>query len=359
MAKLSQLSTLHGNISFPAFFPDGTLGVVKGVDSRDLEKAGVEGLVINIYHLLTAKVSTPMHKLMNWKRPIITDSGGFQVMSLVHKNPKLGKISDGGVIFQMPGGPKIILTPEKSIQTQLELGADILITLDDCTYPDQSLKEQEISVKRTIAWAKRCKAEFVQGLACFASRRALLRKARPSRPLLFVVVQGGTNKKLRKYCAAELIKIGFDGYCFGGFPVQKGKFLSGILKYVASLLPDDKPKYALGVGRPENIVECVGIGYQIFDCVIPTREARHKKLYCFTDLTLKKKNFYEALYIGSGKYQGDQKPISQLCDCFTCKNYSRAYLYHLFNIEDSLAGRLATIHNLKFYSQLLEAFKRP
>lgn len=344
MIKL--LKTNHGDIELPTFFPDGTLGVVKGVDSKDLEAAKVEGLVINAYHLLTTKASAPIHELMNWKRPIITDSGGFQVMSLVHKNPKLGKITDEGVTFKMPGGPKIILTPEKSIQTQLQLGADLLITLDDCTYPDQSLKDQERSVERTIAWAKRCKTEFAQGLA-------LRSEAGPSSPLLFAVVQGGNNKKLRKYCATELLKIGFDGYCYGGFPVDsKGKFLSGILKYVAGLLPDDKPKYAMGIGRPENIVECAKFGYQIFDCVIPTREARHKKLYIFDG-----KGLYSTIYIGSGKYQNDKEPISLVCDCFTCQNYSKAYLHHLFKIGDSLAGRLATIHNLRFYSMLMEKLK--
>lgn len=352
MAKVSYLSTLHGKIKLPTFFPDGTLGVVKGVDSKDLEAAKVEGLVINTYHLLVAGMGEKkekfggVHQLMGWGKPIITDSGGFQVMSLIHKNPELGKIKDEGAVFKLPDGPRIILTPEKSIRTQLELGADLLITLDDCTYPDQSLKEQEISVRRTIAWAKRCKEEFVQG-------PSLRSKARPYRPLLFAVVQGGNNKKLRKHCAQELIKIGFDGYCFGGFPVDsKGKFLSGILKYVAGLLPDDKPKYAMGVGRPENIVECVTFGYQLFDCVIPTREARHKKLYVFDG-----KGLYESLYIGSGKYQNDKKPISLVCDCFTCQNYSKAYLHHLFKIGDSLAGRLATIHNLRFYSMLMEKLK--
>lgn len=165
------------------------------------------------------------------------------------------------------------------------------------------------------------------------------------------MVQGGNNKKLRKYCASELIKIGFDGYCFGGFPVQNGKFLSEIVRYVAKLLPDDKPKYALGVGKPENIVECVKFGYQIFDCVIPTREARHQKLYIFDH----KK--YSTINIGSGKFSQSLDPISKNCDCHTCKNFSRAYLHHLFKIKDSSAFRLATIHNLRFYTMLMESLK--
>lgn len=372
MAKLSSLrtlSTLHGDIILPTFFPDATQAVVKGVDSTDLEKAGVEGLVINTYHLLVGGLDQRIEKLggiqklMNFNKPIVTDSGGFQVMSLVHKNPDLGKISDEGVIFKVPGGPKVTLTPEKSIQTQLKLGCDMAVVLDECTYPDQSLKEQERSVERTIAWAKRSKEEFerIQNSKVksqnynskFKSERTI------KRPLLFAVVQGGASKKLRKYCAKELIKIGFDGYCFGGFPVdKKGRFLTEILKYTAKLLPDDQLKYALGVGRPENIMEAVKMGYQIFDCVIPTREARHKKLYIFnlsSDVNIK--YFYSTIYIGSGRYQNDQQPISDLCDCSTCQNYSRAYLHHLFKIGDCLAARLATIHNLRFYSMLMEKLK--
>lgn len=362
---VKKLKTLHGNIKLPTFFPDGTRGVVKGVDSRDLENAKVEGLVINTYHLLVSDMGKKMekfsgiHKLMDWEKPIITDSGGFQVMSLVHKNPELGKIKDEGVVFKFPGGPKLLLTPEKSIQTQLELGTDIAIVLDDCTYPHQSLVEQKKSVERTIAWAKRSKEEFVK----ISKARPCSTRPRLAQTLLFAVIQGGTNKKLRKYCAEELIKIGFDGYCFGGFPVDsKGKFLSGILEYVAQLLPNDKPKYALGVGRPENIVECVKLGYEIFDCVIPTREARHQKLYVYSNeieiINLNKKNFYDTIYIGSGKYQNDPKPISDFCDCYTCHNYSKAYLHHLFKIADSLSIRLATIHNLRFYSMLLGSLRK-
>ncbi|MDP2628317.1 MAG: tRNA guanosine(34) transglycosylase Tgt, partial [Nanoarchaeota archaeon] len=237
---MNKLSTLHGQITLPSFFPDGTRGVVKTIDSIDLENAQVEGLVINTYHLLIAGLEEKIeriggvHVLMDWKRPVITDSGGFQVMSLIHKDKSLGKMTDEGATFKLPGFPKIILTPEKSIQMQIKLGADILICLDDCTKPDQKLSEQEKSVERTIAWALRCKLEFDK-----------LTKLSKKKPLLFAVVQGGNNKKLRKKCAENLIKIGFDGYCFGGFPVDKnGKFLKSIMAYVASLLPDDKIKYA-------------------------------------------------------------------------------------------------------------------
>ncbi|MDO8638198.1 MAG: tRNA guanosine(34) transglycosylase Tgt [Candidatus Daviesbacteria bacterium] len=345
---LKILKTKHGDISLPSFFPDGTRGVVKGVDSTDLENAQVEGLVINTFHLLTEKMDQKIkkfkgiHEFMNWKGPIITDSGGFQVMSLVHDHPNLGKISDQGIRFKY-NGQNVFLTPEKSIEFQLKLGTDIAIVLDDCTKPEMDLADQKKSVEKTISWAKRSKDEF--------DRLASQTSSCEAKPLLFAVVQGGNNKKLRKYCATELIKIGFDGYCFGGFPVQNGKFLSEIVEYVAKLLPDDKPKYALGIGKPENIKECVKFGYQIFDCVIPTREARHQKLYVIDGKS------YSNIDIGSSKYAQSNKPISKNCDCLTCKNYSRAYLHHLFKIKDSLSVRLATIHNLRFYTMLMESIK--
>jgi len=365
-AKL-QLKTLHGDIALPAFFPDGTRGVVKGVDSTDLEKAGVEGLVINAYHLLINNLSGKIgefggiHRFMNWGKPIVTDSGGFQVMSLVRDHPEMGKISDQGIIFLWEG-KKILLTPEKSIQLQLEMGTDIAIVLDDCVRPSEALVKEatkpsldEESVRRTILWAKRSKKEFEDLVPQTSSGKAKI--------LLFAVVQGGANKNLRKYCAQELIKIGFDGYCFGGFPVDiKGKFLTEILKYTAKLLPDDKPKFALGIGKPENIVECFKVGYTIFDCVIPTREARHGKLYVYRknpqNFDLKDNNFYSNIAIRSSKWAKDIKPVSKFCDCLTCQNYSRAYLHYLFKIGDSLAVRLSTIHNLRFYCQLMEKLNK-
>lgn len=362
---MNKLNTLHGQIILPSFFPDGTKGIVKGVDSLDLERAKVEGLVINTYHLLVSGLEEKIeniggiHRLMSWQKPVIIDSGGFQVMSLIHeqalscgnKDKSMGKMTDEGVTFKLPGTPRIKLTPEKSIQMQIKLDSDILICFDDCTKPDQKLSEQKKSVERTIAWAKRCKLEFDK-----------LTKLSKKRPLLFAVIQGGNNRKLRKYCATELIKIGFDGYCFGGFPVDnKGKFLKSIIKYTASLLPDDKVKYAMGIGNPQNIIDCVRMGYNLFDCVIPTREARHQKLYVFDKKITKKNvfehNLYSTINIGAGKYNQSLEPISKFCDCHACMNFSRAYLHHLFKIKDTSAFRLATIHNLRFYSMLMEALK--
>lgn len=343
---IKTLKTLHGKLALPTFFPDGTLGVVRGVDSLDLEQTQTEGIVVNAYHFLAnfkMDKIVDIHKLMRWQGPVITDSGGFQVMSLVHRNPKMGKITDNEIIFKTESGEKVVLTPEKSIEVQLKLGTDIAICLDDCTEPGQSREIQEKSVERTIAWAKRCKDEFER-----------LTKGQKEKPLLFAVVQGGNSKELRKKCAQALIELDFDGYCYGGFPVdKKGVFLTEILEYVAKLLPKDKPKYAMGIGKPENIVDSYKMGYEIFDCVIPTREARHRKLYIFDSKDIS----YSTIYIWSGKYANDEGPISKYCDCLTCREYSRGYLHHLFKIGDVLAVRLATIHNLRFYSELLGRLK--
>ena len=223
---MDSLKTLHGSVTLPTFFPDGTRGVVKGVDSTDLVNAGVEGLVINTFHLMVSGMDKKIkkfggiHKFMNWKGPIITDSGGFQVMSLVHDHPEMGKIGDHGILFKYEGR-EILLTPESSIEFQLKLGTDIAIVLDDCVRPACAKASagkpstiDEKSVRRTIAWAKRSKKAFEKLINLRSQTRSGEAK---TRPLLFAVVQGGNSKKLRKFCAEELIKIGFDGYCFGGF----------------------------------------------------------------------------------------------------------------------------------------------
>lgn len=334
---MKTLKTQSGEVSLPAFFPNGTVGVVRGVDSKDLEEAGVEGVVVSTFHLLARGVKTNLHKLMNFKGTLLTDSGGFQVFSLLRDHPKMGKITDNGFSFDW-SGKKIHLTPEESIKLQLDLGSDILICLDQCTDPDKGYEFQKEAVEITIEWAKRCKKEF----------DSRLRGYDKNRPLLFGVIQGGAFKDLRKYCAKELIKIGFDGYCYGGWPVRS-VLLNEILEYTASLMPDNLPKYALGVGKPEDIVKCVKWGYDIFDCVIPTREARHKRLYVFKGKGLS----YQTLNLNS-KFSKDKGPISKNCSCHTCKNFSRAYLYHLFLLKDMAAFRLATIHNVYFYTDLMK-----
>lgn len=333
------------SIKLPAFFPDATHGAVKGVGAVDLLRENVDGIVVNTYHMLvdknleTVKKLKGIHEFTKFPGVIITDSGGFQAMSLIRRNSANGKITENGVLFKIEN-TKISLSPELCIKTQLESDSDIIMCLDDCTDPGESTSEQELSVERTIRWARRCKDFFDQKT-----------KKVSKRPLIFGIIQGGNSKKLRKKCADELIKIGFDGYSFGGWPVdEKRNFLSEIVKYTALLMPGDKPKYAMGVGKPENIKECIKYGYNMFDCVLPTRDARHERLYVFNGSS------YKFLYIGSGKYKSDNGPISKKCGCETCRSYSRAYLYNLFKNKDPLAYRLATIHNIRFYTDLMKLF---
>lgn len=348
------LNARDKEIKLPAFFPDATSGVVRGVDSRDLEKANVDGIVVNTYHILrkdmveTIKRFGGIHRYMNLNMPIISDSGGFQVMSLIHNNNLLGKIEKNSITFKLDG-EKHTLTPEKCIGIQLKLNSDIIMCLDDCTKPDLDKENQQESVERTISWAEKCKDEFER-----------LTKNNNERPLLFSIIQGGNNKGLRKHCAKELLKIGFDGYSFGGWPIQDGKLMFNILEYTSRLIPDKYPKYAMGLGKPNDMVACSRIGYGIFDCVLPTRDARHERLYVFTKEPNKKniaqKNFYEHMYIRKS-HKSDNSPVSEFCDCHLCKNYSKSYLYNLFKLNDPLAIRLATIHNLRFYSKLAELLR--
>lgn len=340
------IKTLSADLKPPVFFPDGTVGVVRGVDSRDLDDCRVDGVVVSTFHLLASGIRKDIHGLMNWKGVVLTDSGGFQVFSLLKNNPKSGSVTEEG--FQINwGGKKLGLTPEESITIQYNLGADILICLDQCTDPALDFNHQKRAVELTISWARRCKDQFEK-----------LTKNK-KRPLLFAVVQGGDDRELRRHCASELIKIGFDGYCYGGWPAKKQNpeddtpvLLEDILDFTAKLMPDDKYKYALGVGKPSDIIKCHKMGYQIFDTVIPSREARHKRLYLWSS---NKGLSYTTLTLNSKS--SNKGPVSKYCDCLTCKNYSLAYLYHLFKIQETLAFRLSTIHNLRFYTQLMERLR--
>jgi len=347
-------------LEFPVFFPDATRAVIRSIDTHDLRRTGVEGVVVNTYHLMAQPGTTVIEQLggvkllMNWDGWVASDSGGFQIMSLIQRNRSIGSITDRGVVFHRGTRKKkkYVFTPEKSIEVQFSLGADILVCLDDFTDPRAKEDEIEISVKRTIEWGKRCKDEFLKQVA----QRKL---DNASRPILIGVIQGGDNKAMREKCARGLLEIGFDGYGFGGWPLDKdGNLDVEIASFTASLSPENLPRFALGVGSPQNILECFRFGYNIFDCVLPTRDARHRRLYVFSEdpekvdiLSLKRLHSY--LYILREKYVRDNSPISEHCDCYTCQNYSRAYLHHLFRIEDSLSWRLATIHNLRMYTRLI------
>jgi len=361
------------NYKLPIFFPDATRGYVKYVSSKDLQDAKVQGVVVNTYHLLQENLipkieKIGIHKYMNFYKPIISDSGGFQVMSLIHQNPKpskllrnrynfdsaqkskytnkisdIGKIKENEIVFNLDN-KKIRLTPENCIKTQIKIGSDIVMCLDDCTKPESNLKEQEKSVERTIRWARKCKKEFER----------LTKNKRENKPILFAIIQGGNHKKLRKYCAKELVKIGFDGYSFGGFPMRNEKLMKNILQYVSDLIPRDKIKYAMGVGKPGDIIECFKLGYNMFDCVIPTRDARHKRLFIFIKNPNKKNLNNSFKEINIRKKYLKEKKISKYCDCQTCKKYTRKQLLILFKEDKEAAFKLASIHNLRFYSKLME-----
>jgi len=354
LTKACNLKTPHGILTLPAFFPDATRGVVRSIDSRDLESCGIQGLVVNTFHLISRPGSRVIsghegiHSFMNWKYHIISDSGGFQLFSLLRESSKLGSVTKKGFTYRLnKADEKDILTPEKCIQKQFQFASDIMVCLDYCTHPDDEYDKQKLSVEYTVLWAKKCKDAF---------ERLLHDKQinRENRPLLFSVVQGGNDLSLRQECAERLMEIGFDGYGYGGWPIVQGNQLAESLEFVSKLLPETSPKYALGIGKPENIAKCAKMGYSLFDCVIPTRDARHRRLYIFSDSPAKEQNFYECLYMTDKKHISDKRPVEEGCDCLCCRNYSRSYLYHLFQIEDALAYRLATIHNLRFYARLME-----
>jgi queuine tRNA-ribosyltransferase len=349
----------HGAVRLPAFLPDATLGVVRGVDSVDLERCGIEAVVMNTFHLMqrpgssTVQALGGLHRMSGWQRPIITDSGGFQAYSLIRQNPKYGSLNDRGITFQPEGAArKFHFAPEKSIQLQLSYDADVVICLDDCTHVDDPLEEQQASVRRTIDWARRCKQEFERQMA-------QKRLAPAQRPLLFGVIQGGGSLELRKRCASELLEIGFDGFGFGGWPLDDtGHLLSEMIAYTRELVPPEQPMHALGVGHPANVVECFRLGYDLFDSAMPTRDARHGRLYVFTDETAPAPalagTWFSYLYINDEQHIKSDQPISPLCDGLCCARYARGYLHHLFKIGDSLFIRLATMHNLRFMAQLMQ-----
>jgi queuine tRNA-ribosyltransferase len=272
----------HGRLDFPIYLPDATYGVVRAVDATDLLQTGVQAVVMNTFHLMQRPGSTTvsalggLHKMSGWERPIVTDSGGFQAYSLIRQNPKFGQLTERGLIFRNEAGKKIQLSPEKSVQLQISYGSDVVICLDDCTHVDASYEEQQVSVRRTIAWARRCKTEYER----------LLKEKRipdPERPRIFGVIQGGGYRDLRRQCADALLEIGFDGFGYGGWPLDgQGSLLVDIVGYLRELVPSHLPLHALGVGHPENVLACYDLGYGMFDSAMPTRDARHARLYTFT-----------------------------------------------------------------------------
>lgn len=346
-------------IPLPIFFPDATRAVVRSVDSSDLKKTKTLGILVNTFHLyrdLEKKVLREhggVRSLMSFQGGAISDSGGFQVMSIIKNNPDKGKVIDKGILLKTSKKRTDSFTPEKSIAFQIELKTDMLIVLDDFTPPKAKRAEAKKTVERTILWAQRSKKEFLRQLE-------IRRIKEKDRPYLLGVVQGGKYQDLREYCVKELVKIGFDGLGYGGWPLnEKGDFDYLSAQTIAKNCPSDYFLYGLGIGKPDEIVNLVKLGFNIFDCVLPTRDARHKRLYVFNansieDINLNQDKFYSYFVPNKEKYSHDVRPVSQACDCLLCQNYTRAYLAHLFKIEELTAKRLATIHNLRFYSLLME-----
>ncbi len=344
-------------LRLPIFLPDATLGVVRALDATDLVQCGIEAVVMNTFHLMqrpgssTIQALGGLHRMSAWPGPIMTDSGGFQAYSLIQQNAKLGSINADGITFRPEASErKFHLTPEKTIQLQVSYGAEIVVCLDECTHVDAPFEEQQRSVERTIAWARRCKDEFVR----LVEQKRL---APEQQPLLFAVVQGGGYAELRKRCAEALLEIGFDGFGYGGWPLDRqGNLLTEIIAYTRELIPRAFPMHALGVGHPDNLVACYRIGYDMFDSALPTRDARNGRLYTAATDALRVSSV-SYVYVTDKKYIKSDAPIEEDCDCLTCRNYSLGYLHHLFKINDSLFYRLATLHNLRFMVRLIERLR--
>lgn len=334
LARRGQIVFERGVVETPAFMPVGTYGTVKGMTPEELASTNAHICLGNTFHLMLRpgteiiKQHGDLHDFMHWDKPILTDSGGFQVFSL----GAMRKITEEGVTFRSPiNGEKILLTPEKSMQVQRDLGSDIVMIFDECTPFPATVEEAERSMQLSLRWAKRSKDEHGDN---------------PS--ALFGIIQGGMFEDLRDVSLQGLEEIGFDGYAIGGLSVGEPKpDMMRIVKHTAPKIPADKPRYLMGVGKPEDIVESVRRGIDMFDCVMPTRNARNGHLFV-TEGVIKIRN---------AKHKTDVSPLDEKCDCYTCKNYSRSYLHHLDKCNEILGARLNTIHNLRYYQIVMEGLR--
>lgn len=324
------LATAHGNVETPVFMPVGTAGAVKGTTPRQLKETGASMILANTYHMLlrpgveTVEKLGGLHGLMAWDRPILTDSGGYQVFSL----SRLARIDDDGVEFASHvDGAKIYLNAEIATEIQNRLGADIIMCFDQCTPFDVDSAELEKAVQRSILWAERCKQAHAN-----------------SDQLLFGIVQGGTNLEMRTHCAAELVKMDFDGYSIGGLSVgESHDDMIRAVAHTAKLLPEDKPRYLMGVGTPKDIIAAVRAGVDMFDCVLPTRNGRNA--FAFTE--------NGPVRLRNSVHTNDTSPIEIGCECYCCRNFSRGTLRHFFKSGEMLGPILASLHNLTFYQRLM------
>ena len=351
-ARRAQLSFERGTIQTPAFMPVGTYGTVKAMTPEEVREIGAEIILGNTFHLMlrpgteVIKAHGDLHDFMHWDGPILTDSGGFQVFSL----GAMRKITEEGVTFQSPvDGSKVFMGPEESMAVQRDLGSDIVMIFDECTpYPATETEARE-SMELSLRWAKRSKeAHEAQGGASVAGGRTP--GATGDKPAaLFGIVQGGMYPQLREVSLAGLTEIGFDGYAIGGLSVGEPKAeMLKVLDHITPRMPVDKPRYLMGVGRPEDIVESVRRGVDMFDCVMPTRNARNGHLFTREGV----------VRIRNSQHQYDTRPLDEQCQCYTCRNYSRAYLRHLDKTGEMLGPRLNTIHNLYYYQELMRGLRQ-
>jgi len=332
-ARRGRVRTIHGEAETPCFMPVGSWGTVKGMTPEELRATGTQVVLANTYHLMLRPGSEliarlgGLHRFMAWDGPILTDSGGFQVYSLA----RLCRLEDEGVEFRSHlDGALLKLSPERAMAIQAELGSDIAMVLDDCPPLPSPASRLSEAVRRTVGWARRSRRAAAEGQAVFG------------------IVQGGLDRELRRQCLEELVTISFDGYALGGLSVGESKEdRDALVAELAPELPGERPRYLMGVGTPEDLVESVAAGLDLFDCVIPTRNARNGQL--FTSVG--------KLSIKNARYAEDPGPLDPACDCPVCRNYSRAYLRHLYLAGEILAPRLHTWHNLHYYQRLMRTMR--
>ncbi|HEY3365828.1 MAG TPA: tRNA guanosine(34) transglycosylase Tgt [Symbiobacteriaceae bacterium] len=334
-ARRGRLHTPHGSLETPVFMPVGTQATVKTLNPEEVWDLGSRLILSNTYHLYLrpghdlVAAAGGLHKFMNWKGAVLTDSGGFQVFSLA----KLRKITEEGVQFRSHiDGSAHFLSPEKAIEIENALGADIIMAFDECTPWPAEWEYAKKSLERTTRWAKRCKEAH----------------GRPETQALFGIIQGGTYADLRRQSAEEIVALNLPGYAIGGLSVGEPKpLMHEMLEVTLPLVPADKPRYLMGVGSPEDLVEGVWRGIDMFDCVLPTRIARHGTVFVPEG----------KLTVRNAEFARDLRPIQEGCDCYTCRNYTRAYIRHLLKAEEILGLRLCTIHNLRFLVRLMEEIR--
>ncbi|MCU7836308.1 MAG: tRNA guanosine(34) transglycosylase Tgt [gamma proteobacterium symbiont of Taylorina sp.] len=340
IVRRGEITFPRGMIQTPAFMPVGTAATVKSMTPEDVESTGADIILGNTFHLMlrpgmeVIEAHKGLHSFMHWHKPILTDSGGFQVFSL----GELRKITEKGVTFSSPvDGRKVFMGPEESMQVQRTLGSDIVMIFDECTPYPATYEEAQTSMELSLRWAKRSRQSF-----------DLLAPDVEDSTALFGIIQGGMYTDLRDTSLKGLSEIGFDGYAIGGLSVGEPKDeMIKILDHTTQIMPEDKPRYLMGVGRPEDIVESVRRGIDMFDCVMPTRNARNGHLFTHQGV----------VKIRNQKHQFDTRPLDESCGCYTCQNYSRSYLRHLDKSNEMLGSRLNTLHNLCYYQELMQGIR--